>query len=188
MMTLLIVLAVMLLIAVTKVGLSVRLDKGLTLYLRIGPFSFSLLREKKQTEKKSSKVATKKKRGSSPWIKVLLQHWRDVLSLISRILRMPRVDQFSLCVLFGGKDQADAALNYGRACAAAGVLLPFLKSLFQIEEKDIQILYDAEASDLTCTGKGTVTVRVYQSVLLALAVIRLAYRLHKELPNSQKVV
>ncbi len=183
-----IILAVIFLIAVTKVGISAAWNESLSLRLQIGPFSFSLLKEKKQTREKPVKSAAKKKNRKNPWVKLILQHWREVLSLISKILRAPKLDRFSLQVLFGGKDHADAALNYGKACAAAGVLLPFLKSLFQIDEKDIQILYDAEVSELSCKAAGAVTVRIYRLPILAIALLRFAHTLYKELPNSQKVV
>jgi len=185
---LIIILAVIFLIAVTKVGISAAWNESLSLRLQIGPASFSLLREKKQSKEKPVKTTAKKQKGNRPWGKLILQHWREVLSLISKILRAPKLDRFSLQVLFGGKDHADAALNYGKACAAAGFLLPFLKSLFQIDENDIQILYDAEVSELSCKAAGAVTVRIYQLPLLAIALLRFAYTLYKELPNSQKVV
>lgn len=181
-----IILAAAILLGVTKVGIAAAWDETLTLRLCLGPFSFSLLKEEK--EKKPSKGAPKKKKGKNPWVTVLLQHWREVLSLVSRILRTPRIEHFSLHLLFGGKDQADAALNYGRACAVTGVLLSFLKSRYQVEEKNIHILYDAEASELKCKAAGTLSVRIFQLAVLAVAVLRLAYRLYQELPNSQKVV
>lgn len=185
----LIILGALLLIGVTKVGISVTWGKVFSLRLRIGPVAISLWKEKKQAKEKQPKETKKRtKTKKNPWIKLLLQHWREVLSLISRILRTPRVDRFSLQLTFGGKDQPDAALNYGKACAAAGVLLPFLKSLFQINEKNVQICYDAEASELSCSGAGTVTVRIYRLPVLAAAILRFAYSLYKELPNSQKVV
>ncbi len=186
---LVIVLAAIILLGATKVGISAAWRDGLSLRLRIGPLSFDLLKEKNESKpKKTSVKSRKKKKGKNPWVQVLLKHWREVLSLISRVLREPKLEHFSLKLIYGGKDQADAALNYGKACAAAGILLPFFKSLFQIDEKNIHILYDANGTELKCTGSGAVTVRVYRLVVLTGAVLRLAYRLYRELPNSQKVV
>ena len=84
--------------------------------------------------------APKKQKGGSvtdflPLVKVLLDFLGD-------FRRKLRVNVLELKVILAGDDPCDLAVNYGRAWAAVGNLLPRLEQAFVIKKRDIQVECD----------------------------------------------
>ena len=111
-------------------------------------------KEKPKKEKKAEKAgkqasgtdaaapaeAPRKKKGGSvtdflPLVKVLLDFLGD-------FRRKLRVNVLELKVILGGDDPCDLAVNYGRAWAAVGNLLPRLERVFVIRKRDIGVECD----------------------------------------------
>ena len=171
----LIALGIVLLLAVLPIGVRVRYNsEGIVLKVIAGPVKITLLprpnkkkKEKKKKEKKKSKTGeasgedenlpkppqppkeSKKKadqaeKGGSlldflPLVKIAL----DFLGEFRRKLRL---DNLYLRLILAGSDPCDLAVNYGRAWAALGNLMPQLEKWFVIKKRDIEVECDFETS------------------------------------------
>lgn len=114
----------------------------------------------KQKEKKSGtktkKPETDEKKGGSftdflPLVKIA----GDFLGDLRRKLRIKRLEMY-LCM--AGGEPCDLAINYGRAWAAVGNLMPLLERLFVIKKRDIQVACDFTQSQTTIYVRGDITI------------------------------
>lgn len=192
-----IIVLVVALIAFLKVGIQVTWDGTLALRLMIGPVRFSILSDK-NTEESSAKepvqkeTAAKKKsrpqKKKSPWPGVLLANWQELLELVGRVLHMPCLNPLILKVGFGGEDPAACAVNYGRAWALVGAVMPLLERNFRIGKREIDVRYDQDSKKMSVYAKAALTVRVGQCVSLAVSALMLFLRLYKQTKQSEKAV
>ena len=150
----LIALGVLVLLAVTPIGIRLRYNsEGVSLQAVAGLIRVTLLPQKKKTKdskqpsagdkkpaQKSAKakqpaaVTPQEKGGSAadflPLVKVAL----DFLGEFRRKLRL---DDLELMLILGGGDPDDLAVNYGKAWAAVGNLMPQLDRIFVIRKRNI---------------------------------------------------
>ena len=188
--------AILVIITLMRVGVFVIWDGSLTLKLILGPIRLSLSSDSKKSEDVSSaEKKTKKQRASksenkqkSPWPRVLFSNWHELLELVGRVLRMPLLDPLVLKVTFGGEDPASGALNYGRAWALVGALMPILERNFTIGRRDINVQLDQKASEISVYAKAALTARVGQCIRLAVSALILFLRLYNETKQTEKAV
>ena len=166
----LIALAVLVLLGCLPLGVrGIYAMSGLTADLLIGPVKIRLYPgEKKPKAEKSDeakkktaptqKSATEKEKdkGGSftdflPLIKVLAEFLGD----FRRKLRVKRLDMY-LCM--AGGDPCNLGINYGRAWAAVGNLMPQLERLFAIKKRDIQVACDFTQSQTTIYVRADITI------------------------------
>ncbi len=113
-------------------------------WLLIGPLKFRVYPGKpkgeKEKQEKSEKPKKKSSRGGS---------YRDFQSVIPTIFdflgqfrRKIRVNHLELKVTLAGDDPCDLAVNYGRAWAALGNLMPQLERLFVIKKRYLDVTCD----------------------------------------------
>lgn len=115
--------------------------------------------------KKSDSAKTDNQTGGNlrrflPWIRLGF----DFLGDFRRKLRM---DHLYLRLVLAGDDPCDLAVNYGRAWAAVGNLLPTLERLFVIKERDIEVACDFEAEETRVVFSGDVTITLGRLLWLA---------------------
>ncbi len=182
----LIALAIIVLLAVLPLGVSAKYDAGGPVVRIIaGPIRIQVLparknkKQKKEApkesiESKETKKAQpqKKKQESSggslldflPLVQLALDFLGDFLS------RKLRLNRLEAKIILAGDDPCDLAINYGRAWAALGNLVPRLERFFVIKERDLQVECDFTADktlifarlDLTITlGRLIGLVSVY---------------------------
>ena len=196
----LITLGILTLIAITPIGAKFRYDAdGIFLAVIIGPFRLTLLPKKKnekkpkkekkpkektnnqkKAEKKeeyqtdpgpkpSDKPAETKKKGGP--ITDFLPLVNVVLKFLNDFRRKIRIDHLDVKVILAGEDPCDLAVNYGRAWAAVGNLLPRLERFLVIRKRNIDVECDFTA-DETLINAGlelTITIgRVLSIVALLL--------------------
>lgn len=191
-----VIVAIVVLITLLRVGILVIWDGSLTLKFIVGPLRFTISSDKEKAEKtisdeKTEKQKKKSKSGSkqkSPWPKVLLSNWQELLELIGRVLRMPLLDPLVLKVTFGGEDPASGALNYGRAWALIGALMPFLERNFTIGKREIDVQLDREAKEMSVYAKAALIARIGQCIRLAISALILFIRLYNETKQTEKAV
>lgn len=193
----LIALGIVLLLAVLPIGVRVRYNsEGIVLKVIAGTVKITLLprpnkkkMEKKKKEKKKSKTGeasgedenlpkppqppkeSKKKadqaeKGGSlldflPLVKIAL----DFLGDFRRKLRL---DNLYLRLILAGSDPCDLAVNYGRAWAALGNLMPQLEKWFVIKKRDVEVECDFETSQTLVIAHLDLTITLGR--LLAAAV------------------
>ena len=94
-----------------------------------------------------------------PWIRLGL----DFLGALRRKIRL---DNLYLHVILAGDDPCDLAVNYGRAWAAVGDLLPKLERIFVIRKRDIQVGCDFAAEKITVAARGDMTITLGRTLCL----------------------
>ena len=180
---------VVLLLAILPLGVFVSYDEdGVLVKIVAGPVKITLFprpKKEKKSEKKSKKktsaspaeqlpkppqppkqIPEKKKGGSWTDFLPLVQVALDFLGSFRRKLRINRLD---LKLTMAGDDPCDLAINYGRAWAAVGNLMPQLERLFVIKDRNIEVACDFTASQTLVEFRSEVTITLGR--LLSLAVV-----------------
>lgn len=178
---LLIVIAVLWLISRIRLGGWVQYSgEGLAAKVLIGPFRLTLLPRKEKPQKKSEKEKSEKKRKKKkkpekekaekpkrklPPVPELL---RLAAETAGRLKRKIRIDDVTLHLTWAAKDPMDAALGFGRANAAMGMIWPLIENNFRVKKQDVgvSVEFDRDAPELFCKMALTMTV----GQLLALGV------------------
>ena len=179
--------AVVLLLAILPLGVFVSYDEdGVVVKIVAGPVKITLFprpKKEKKSEKKSKKktsaspaeqlpkppqppkqIPEKKKGGSWTDFLPLVQVALDFLGSFRRKLR---IDQLELKLTMAGDDPCDLAVNYGRAWAAVGNLMPQLERLFVIKKRNIEVACDFTASQTLVKFRSEVTITLGRLVSLA---------------------
>ena len=201
-MTLLVIFAVLVLIGCIPVGVDARYNaEGVFLAAKLGPFRLQLLpqkpkkkpkkrkQQKKQAEKAPAKADTQEKKPNpllSGGVDGLMQLLDLAFDTLGDLRRKLRVNELTLRVLIGGADDpAKAAMGYGRAWAAIGVITPALERLFVIKKRDIQPALDYTISNTQVDAQLVTTITIGRSLALAL---RAGIRFLKILNERKKAV
>ena len=79
-----------------------------------------------------------------------------------------RINHLRLKLILAGDDPCDLAVNYGRAWAAMGNLLPMLERVFHIGKRDCEVECDFTAQETMVVFRMDVTLLVWQAVSLGL--------------------
>lgn len=168
----LIALGILASLAVLPLGISLRYDaSGFRCRLLAGLISFPLpqKKEKKSLQKKEKKTKKNKKAQSSdqknapqrkkggsladflPLVQVVL----EFLDAFRWKLRLRRLE---MKLVMASDDPCDLAVNYGRAWAALGSLIPQLERCFVIKKRDLEVECDFEATTTTITARLDLTI------------------------------
>ena len=181
-----ITLGILILLAILPLGVSVRYDEGGAVVRVIaGPVRITLFprpkkdkkpekekdpKQKSQKQPAQQKPETQEKKKSDGSLKDFLPLLQIVLDMLGAFRRRLRLNRLELKLIMAADDPCDLAVNYGRAWAAVGNLMPRLERVFVIQKRNIEVECDFEASqtkiiarlDLTITlGRILATVVVY---------------------------
>lgn len=168
----LITLSILFLLAILPLGVSVHYNaQGAVVKIILGPIKLTVVpakkkppKEKKEKPKKEKKPKKKpepkpkqvgadappepkeekKEQGGS--ILDFLPLVKTVFDFLGDFRRKLRVDNLQLKIIMAGGDPYNLAMNYGRAWAAVGNLLPRLERWFVIGKRDIEVECDFVAS------------------------------------------
>ena len=193
----LIALAILVLLGCLPLGVrGIYAMSGLTADLLIGPVKIRLYPgQKKQKTKKQEaekKAATTKKPvtekeedkgGSFTDFLPLLKVATDFLGDFRRKLRVKRLNMY-LCM--AGGDPCNLAINYGRAWAAVGNLMPHLERLFVIKKRDIQVGCDFIQSQTTIYVRADITITLARLLGLLLRYGWRAFKEYTSITNKRK--
>lgn len=161
----LIALAAVVLLAFVPLGISAKYDAGgAAAWLILGPVRLSLYpsrkktarRGKKSTETENEKSKSEKKGGSLSDFFPLLDAVSDFLGDL--LFRKLRVNLLQARIVMAGDDPCDLAVNYGRAWAALGNLVPVLERFFVIKKRDLQVECDFDADKTLIDARLILTV------------------------------
>lgn len=173
---------VLTLLAVMPVGATVRYDAdGLLLKLVIGPVKLTLIPgkkkkpkeekpvKKKQTpqEKRPGKPAAKEKKkgGSLMRFQGIV---REALAFLGAFRRRLLVRNLQMELTLAGGDPCDLAVNYGRAWAALGNLMPQLERFLRIRKRNLEVACDFCADQTVITAYLDIVISIGR--LLAITV------------------
>lgn len=173
----LIALGILVLLGCIPLGIRVQYNAdGFAADLLTGPVRIHLYpREKTRKPKEKTKAAEStgtattaqplKKGGSLskfiPYVKIA----SDFLGDLRRKLRIKKL-KMHLCM--AGDDPCDLAVNYARAWAAVGNILPQLERLFVIKKRDIRVLCDFTAEQTTINFRADITITVARALGLCM--------------------
>ena len=175
-------LGIVVLLAVLPLGVRIRYDcDGIAVMVLAGPVRILVFpRPKKEKKKKEKPKPEKKKTAPSekeppkkekaggsltdflPLVKLALE-------LLNCFRRKLRVDNLRLKLVLAGDDPCDLAVNYVRAWAALGNLLPRLERVLVIRKRDLNVECDFTADSTVVTAGLDITITLGR--LIALAVV-----------------
>ena len=205
----LITLGILVLLAILPLGVSLKYNAdGACVRLILGPIRLTLFptkpKEKKEKPKKEKKTKdaakTKKAASKEPmpekpkippkeepekggsWT-VFLPLVKTVLDFLGDFRRKLRVNRLELKLIMAADDPCDLAVNYGRAWAAVGNLMPQLEKIFVIQKRDVEVECDFTASKTLVIARLDLTITLGR--LLA-AVVRFAFRAIKQFLQIKK--
>ena len=190
-------LGIVVLLAVLPLGVRIRYDcDGIAVTVLAGPVRILVFpRPKKEKKKKEKPKPEKKKTAPSekeppkkekaggsltdflPLVKLALE-------LLNCFRRKLRVDNLRLKLVLAGDDPCDLAVNYGRAWAALGNLLPRLERVLVIRKRDLNVECDFTADSTVVTAGLDITITLGR--LIALAVVYGLWGLKEFLSISKK--
>lgn len=191
---LLIVVCVFWLISLIRAGASVRYDvEGLKVWIRVGPvshkvFPFKKKKQKKKEPKKKTEpekaapLSEAKRKGGS------LELARRFIPLAAdaagRFQKKICIDDLEMELSWGAEDPADAALGFGCANAALGMLWPLLENNFNVRQKRIGTSVDFNTDKPVIYIFARASLRIGQAaslgVLIGLKALRLLWQYRKE--------
>lgn len=164
----LIALGVLILLAFLPLGISARYDSGGPLVKLIaGPVRVTVYpgkKKEKQTKKsKEEKKNTgtqatsgKKKKGGS--FKDFLPLVQLVLDFLDEFRWKLRVNRLEMKLIMAADDPCDLAVNYGRAWAALGNLMPILERQLVIKKRDLEVECDFTSSNTVIVARADLTI------------------------------
>ena len=204
----LIALGILTALAILPLGVSAQYDSGGALVrLILGPVKLILYprphsppkkekkpKEKKQEEKTSEKetqevfVPVKKKEASGDpqggdW-KDFLPLFRVAMDFLGNFRRKLRVRDLEMKLILAGDDPCDLAVNYGRAWAALGNLMPKLERFLVIRKRNLEVECDFTSEKTLVFVRLELTITLGR--LLGLAVVYGIRGLREYLKISKK--
>lgn len=193
----LITFGILFLIAITPLGIRFRYNAdGVLLAVILGPVRLTILpakkkakKEKKETKKKASEnkpqISKKpdpqpkqqEKKESGGKITDFLPLVKVALDFLGDFRRKLRINHLELKLIMAADDPCDLAVNYGRAWAAVGNLLPQLERLFVIKKRNIEVECDFTADEMLVIAGLDLTITIGRLISLA---VRYGIRAVKE--------
>lgn len=177
------VLVLLLLIALTPVGVYAAYDGALTVRLLIGPFRLTLYPPKAKEEGKPP--SKKRKNGEEPkkvkekkpfprpnreQIRYSLQVLPPLLKkVVGRTRRRILLAPLRVLVVFGGEDPADVAELYGKAQAVLSTVYPVLRRLVRIREDAVNLYTDYDSATIFFRGEIGVRIRVGDMAIIGIS-------------------
>lgn len=180
-----ITLGILVLLAILPLGVSVKYDSGGPLIrVILGPVRFTVFPlPKKEKKEKKKKTAESEKTSAEPQPQPPQNpapppkprekkpkeetggSWTDFLPLGKEVFRFLnvfrrklRLKRLELKLIMASNDPCDLAVNYGRAWAAVGNLMPQLERVFVIKKRDIEVECDFTASETLVIARLDLTI------------------------------
>lgn len=194
----LIALAVVTLLAVLPLGASVKYDSGgLVLRIIAGPARVTLIPAKKKprqesksekepekkAEKSVKKTETAPKEKSGGKLTDFLPLVQVALDFLGDFRRKLRVNRLEMKIIMAGGDPCDLAVNYGKAWAALGNLVPLLERCFVIKKRDLEVECDFVAEETLIYARLDLTITLGRIISLG---VRYGIRAVRELLKIMK--
>ena len=197
-----ITLGVVVLLAALPLGVRIRYDAdGLLVKIIAGPLKFKVfpLPKKGKAEKKPKKTSEKKSQDSLPKqpqpphkpkekktggsLMDFLPLVKTAIDFLGDFRRKLRLNNMELKLILAADDPCDLAVNYGRAWAAVGNLMPQLENWFVIKKRNVEVECDFTASQTLVIAHLDLTITLAR--LLA-AVCKFAIRALTEYMKLKK--
>ena len=151
---------------------------------------------KKEADKKA-KAAAKEKTASEKHTRPLVEEkggsWTDFLPLVKVVLQFLngfrkklRVNRLDLKLIMAADDPCDLAINYGKAWAAVGNLMPQMERVFVIRKRDVEVECDFTASKTLVIARLDLTITLGRLLGLVLVLAFRALVKYIQILNKRK--
>ena len=165
---------VLALLAILPIGVSAIYNTyGPLVRLILGPVKITVYpskKEKKEKPKKDKPKAPAKKQQPSTKAKAKDKKggsFKDFLPLVDLVLnflgtfrRKLRVNRLEMKLVMAADDPCDLAVNYGKAWAAVGSLMPQLERLFTIKKRNVEVECDFIAEKTLIFARLDITITI----------------------------
>lgn len=195
----LIILGALILLGIMPVGIIANYnDAGAGLMLSVGPIHFKLYpgkikgkkSKRKQKSDKSNSLDSSDKRTKGS-LSDFLSIAQFVLEVLSDFRRKIRVADLQLKLILAGDDPCDLSVNYARAWAAVGALMPQVERLFIIKNRNVEVQCDYldDTTRIRARIHITITVARLLSVVLYHGIrgLRKYYRIIKQIKGGATI-
>lgn len=108
------------------------------------------------------------------------------LDFLGDFRRKLRVNRLELKLVMAAEDPYDLAVNYGRAWAAVGNLMPRLEKIFVIQKRNIEVECDFTAEDTRVIARLDLTITLGRLVSLAAVYAVRAIKEYLKFRNKRK--
>lgn len=208
-----IALGILVLLALLPLGVSVKYDAGgLLVKVIAGPVRIKVFPRPKKTGKKEkpqkkepartepvktrpqSSTAEKALEAPKPQPKQekggkltdFLPLVKVALNFLGDFRRKLRVNRLELKLILAGDDPCDLAVNYGRAWAAVGNLMPQLERFFKIKKRNVEVECDFTENESKVIARLDLTITLGRLVALAAVYAVRAIREFLKIKNKRK--
>ena len=173
------ILLLMLLLLLIPVGIRLHYTESLYLWIKYGFISIQVLPrknindEKKPKSTKSKSKDKNKNKKEKPSIEQVLQIIEKALQKIGAFLKKIRFHRLRAEIIISDTDPSNAAINYGRACAASTTLYTLLEDKLNPHDTDISVdlEYSSKSSIKLDIILNTLTINLLVVVLKILIII-----------------
>lgn len=142
---------------------------GARVWVIAGPFRIPVFpRKKKAVEEEAEEPQEKKKTKKTPKpkketkqggsVKDFLPLAKVALDFLGSFRRKLRIRNLEMKLVMAGGDPCDLAVNYGKAWAALGNVLPRLEAIFTIKKRNLEVECDFTAEETTIYTRGDITI------------------------------
>lgn len=195
-----ILLAIFLVVQLSRVGVRLAFGEECRVMLRLGPIRMQVVPKKETAKKKPKKdKATKKKKEKSkkemPKItaRAVLDSLPELWQILKKGLRMTfqrvRVAPMDISAVIGGDDPADTALLYGRLSAAMYTAMPMLQELVHMPDPHIHLEPELQGGETRISGEVGVSFLIWDLTVIGFAcgvpLIHWLLRLRKQPPKAE---
>jgi len=183
-----IIIAVLVLIALLRFGVSVEYSsEGVIAFVHVGPFSIKAYpvekdsdpdkeskKERKKAEKKAKKEKKTKEKEKPPFkmpggIRGFLDMIPPLISMLERIKRRLLIKNLTVHLTAAGEDASKTAMTYGGANAAFGILTPLLENNFRVKHCDFQVNFDFMETEQKIYVNAALSLAVWEAFYIVFA-------------------
>ena len=179
MIALVIVVAVLLIIALLRVGVLFEYgESGVGLRVFVGPVRIGILPSKKKVKKpkkpkKEKKEPEENKQGKLAGFRELLP---AIFKALGRLRRRLLIKKLVIYYEAAGDDPASTAIHFGYASAGAGALIPVLEHYFRIRHRDIQTAVSFVSSEPYLYVSAVLSLAVWEVIYIGFGVLAAVLR------------
>lgn len=190
MLALVIVLAVLLTLALLRVGVIAEYSAdGLSVAAKLGPIKIRIIpsapRKKAERKKKKEKPPKdeKKKPGKLSDFTEMLP---SIKSALSKLRRKLLIRDITVHFIAASDNPASAALTFGAASAVFGMITPLLESHFRVKKRDFRTAADFGAAEPYIYVRAALSLAIWEIVYIASGLLVSMLKSAARKPNDNK--
>lgn len=174
---------------------------GAVVSVKIGPKSFMLYprNRAKMKNRNNNQAINRKERSAANQddankigsFSELMPMIHIVLELLNDVRKKIRVDYLEFRLILGDDDPSDLGMNFGKAWAIIGNVLPQLERVFQIKKRNIDVSSDFTSTKTMVFARADVSITLGRGLCLAVVygikVLKQRYKLMNQRKGGAKI-